>query len=95
MLRRGAHAPGPAVPRGRLSPWCVVKGQIIRRACPTSELLRAALLQRVRVPPRQASEHRVAGPRRRERSHRPERGVESRQRGDPRVGSKHAGRNMK
>jgi hypothetical protein len=72
-----------------MNPWCAVtKGGPSREAARVSLL--AALLQRVRVPSRQASEHRVAGPNRAGAIPTVERGVE-------RVygPSKHAGRNMK
>jgi hypothetical protein len=70
-----------------LASWCVVTKPNGRSLAAT---FLAALLQRVRVPPRQAPKHRVAGPGYVERSTVPKPDVESLY-----GGSNNAGRNMK
>jgi len=73
---------------GKVRVWCVVKKMSVCK----DEHLHAALLQRVKVPPRQASEHRVAGPIRAGEIPTDKRGVKSLL---IEGGSKNAGRNMK
>ena len=76
--------------------WCVVTKKTEEPRERRRGRFHAAPFQRVQVPPRQASEHRVAGPSRAGEIPTAERGVESPRGGESRAaGSKHAGRNMK